>query len=66
MLSVRHLAPKIFMAVNCRRHQLDQRLGLAEPDYHKKEGATPHYGALKHNMQYDRRPDVRFWVQFVM
>ena len=37
--------------------QLARSLRWAAPAYHKKEGATPHPGAQKHSLQYDRRPD---------
>ena len=39
MLPVRHLAPKIHMAVNYCGSQLDRRLGWAAPASDKKEGA---------------------------
>ena len=45
MLHVKHLAPKILMAVNYCVRQLARRLGWAAPAYHRKEGATPHPGA---------------------
>ena len=38
-------------------------LGLTAPAYHKKKGATPHYGVCKLSFQYDKRPDERFGVQ---
>ena len=53
MLPVRHPAPKI-MAVNYCLLQLARRLGWAAPAYHKKEGATPHPGACKLSLRYDR------------
>ena len=59
---VKHLAPKILMAVNYCESQLAQRLEWAAPAYHKKDGATPHPGACKYSLQYDRRPDGRFGV----
>ena len=34
--------------------------------YLKKDSATPHPGACKHKMQYDGRPDWRFWVWIEM
>ena len=62
---VRHLAPNILkiMAVNYCWRQLARKLGWAAPAYHKKEGATPHPGACKFNLQYDGRPDECFWVR---
>ena len=42
MLPVKHLAPKILIAVNYCGRQLAQRLEWAAPDYHKIEGAAPH------------------------
>ena len=62
MFPVRHLAPKILMAINYCGRQLARRLEWAAPAYHKKEGATPHPGASKFCLQYDGRPDWRFWV----
>ena len=53
MHPVRHLAPKILMAVNYFRCRQAQWLGLAEAVYHEEEGATLHTGAHKHGMQYD-------------
>ena len=35
-------------------HQQAQRLEWAAHAYHKKEGATLHYGPWKHSLQYDR------------
>ena len=63
MLHVRHLAPKILMAVNYCGRQLPSTLGWAATAFHKKEGATSHPGACKHSLQYDRRHDERFWVR---
>ena len=68
MLPVKHQAPTILkiMPVNYCGHQLAQRLGWAAPANHRKEGATPHPGACKFSLQYDRRPDeglgVRVWT----
>ena len=66
MLHVRHLAPKILMAVNYCGRQLAEGLGLAAPAYHRKgatmEGATPHPGSCKFSLQYDGRPDENFGV----
>ena len=45
MFAVKHLAPKILMAVNYCGHQLTKRLGWAAPAYHKNQGATLHPGA---------------------
>ena len=56
MLPVKHLAPKILMAVNHCRCQLAQRLRLAAPAYHTKKVATLHLGACKHSLQTDGRP----------
>ena len=50
-------------AVNYCGCQLAQRLGWATPAYHRKEGASLHPGAHMHILQYERRPDRRFWVQ---
>ena len=66
MLHVKHLAAKILMVVNYCGLQIAERLGLAAPAYHKKEGATPHPGTRKHSLQYDGRPDERFGVQVGM
>ena len=66
MLPVRHLAPKILMAVNYCGHQLARRFGWVVHAYHKKEGASPHPGVCKHSYQYDRRPDGCFVVWVVM
>ena len=63
MLPVRHLAPKILLAVNYCGRQLAWRFGWASPAYHEKEGATLHPGACKRSLQYDRRPDWRIGVQ---
>ena len=62
MLSVRHLAPKILMAVNYCGRQLSQRLGRAKPAYHKNEGIALHLVACKHSLQYYGRPDGRIGV----
>ena len=51
------------MAVNYRGRQLAQRVGLAVPVYHKKEGATPHPGVCVHSLQYEGRPDGHFGVR---
>ena len=63
MLPMKHLSPKILMAVNYCRRQLARRLGWAAPAYHKKEGAIPHPGVYMRSLQYDRRPDGRFGVR---
>ena len=63
MLPVRHLAPKILLAVNYCGRQLARGLGWAVPAYRKKEGATPHPGARKFSLLYDRWPDGRFEVR---
>ena len=65
MHPVKHLAQKILkiMAVNYCGWQLALRLGWAAPAYHKKEGITPHPGACKLSLQYDRRPDECFVVR---
>ena len=46
---VKHLAPKILMAVNYCEHQLGRRLGWSAP------AGQP--AALKHTLQYDSRLD---------
>ena len=53
------------MAVDYCGRQLARRLGWATPAYHKNEGETPHtvYILCKFRLQYDERPDWRFWVQ---
>ena len=56
MIHVKHLARKVFMAVKYCGHQLALMLGWAASTYHEKESATPHPGACKHSLQYDRRP----------
>ena len=40
------------------------KVGWAAPACHKMESATPHPGACKISLQYDRRPDERIGVQF--
>ena len=52
----------IIMAVNYCGRQIAGRLRWVAPVYHKKGGATPHPGACKHRLQYDRRPDGRIGV----
>ena len=54
MLPVEHLAPRIIIAVDHCWRQIAQRLLWTAPAYHKKEGATPHLGAQKQSLQYDR------------
>ena len=54
------------MAVNYCGHQINRRLGLAAPAYHKKEGATQHPLACKFSLQYDGRPDEHFAVRIGM
>ena len=61
MLPVKHLAPKILMAVYYWGRQLAQRLGWAAPAYRRREGATPHLGACKHSLLYDGSFVVRVW-----
>ena len=61
MLPVKHLAPKIIMAVNYYGRQLDSR--FLAPAYCKKEGATLHTEAHKCSLQYDGRPDGHFGMQ---
>ena len=63
MLLVKHLAPKIIMAVNYCGRKLAQSLRWAAFAYHKKDGATPHPGAHRHGLQYDGRPDERLGVR---
>ena len=55
MLSVKHPAQEILMAVIYCRRQLSRRLWLAAPAYHKKDSATQHPVAFKHMLHYDRR-----------
>ena len=62
MLHVKHLAPKIPMALNYCGHQLARRLGWVTPAYHKKQGAITHPGECKLSPQYDGRPDGRLRV----
>ena len=57
---VKHLAPKILMAVHYCGRQLARRIGWAAPAFHKKEGASTYPGVCKHSLQYDGRPDERF------
>ena len=64
MLPVKHLEPKILMAVNYCGRQLARRLGLVAPAYHKKEGVTQYPAACKFSLQYDWRSDERFGVWF--
>ena len=63
MLPVKHLAPKILIAANYCGHQLAPRIGWMATACHKKEGLTPHPGVCKHILQYDGKPDGRFWVR---
>ena len=49
--------------VNYCGHQLARRLGRVAPANHKMEGATPHPGAYKYSLQYDRRLDECIGVQ---
>ena len=65
MIPVKHIAPKILkiMAVNYCGCHIARRLGWAAPAYHEKEGGTPHPGVRKHSLQYDGRPDERFWLR---
>ena len=63
MLSVKYLAPKVLMAVNYCGRQLVHGLGWASFAYHEKEGTTPHPGACKHSLPYDRKPDGRVEVR---
>ena len=66
MLPLKHLTPKILMAVNYYWQQLSQRLAWVTPAYLKEKGANPHHGGCKHSLQYDSRPDWCFWVQVGM
>ena len=54
MLPVKHLAPKILMAVNYYGHLLARRLGWVAPVCHKREGVTLYH--CMHSLQYDGRP----------
>ena len=62
MLPVRHLTPKILVAVNYCGCQLAQKLGWVAPACHKNDGATPPPGTCKRSLQYDGRLDGRFLV----
>ena len=65
MLPVRHLSPKIHMAVNYYWRQVARRLGWMAPlPTNKKEGAALHPGASKHSLQNDGRPDehIGVWI----
>ena len=65
-LPVRHLVPRILMAVDCCGCQLRRKLLLAEHASFKKEGTTTDSGEGKHSLQHDGRPDWRFGSQFGM
>ena len=54
------------MVVNYCERQLARRFGWAAPAYHENDGATPHPGACKFSLQYDRRHDERFGVRVGM
>ena len=53
MLPVKHIAPKILMAVNNCGQQVAHRLDLAAPAYYEIEGTSLHPGMC------DWRPDGR-------
>ena len=63
MLPLEHISPHILMSVNYCGCQLAQMLRCAAPACLKNESATPHHGAHKQSLQYDRRPDWHFGVQ---
>ena len=54
------------MAVNYCGRQVAQRLGRAAPAYHIREGVTPHSGACKLSLLYDKRPGERVGVRVWM
>ena len=54
MPPVKHLAPKIPMAINYCGRQVVRRLGRAVAAY-----ITSRSGACKHNIQHDETPDWR-------
>ena len=62
MFLVKHIAPKVIIAVNCCGRQLVRRLEWSATAYHKNVGATPHSGGCKRSLQYDGRHDGRFVV----
>ena len=62
MFPVKHLAPKIFIAVYYCGRQLVGRLVWVAPAYHEMVGATLHPGVCKFSLQYDDRPDGWFGV----